>query len=98
MCACTALLLVTLTWCPSFPMCSASFKKTFLDIKNFDEVWQFVRGPLYEGLYPNKWYNREPYAGAVLRTAAGSVCPGSLSLSLSLSIYLSISQPGGVTR
>ncbi len=53
----------------SLPVCardcgagySASFKKTYGDIKNFDETWQFIKGPLFDGLYQNKWYNGEAY-------------------------------------
>ncbi len=34
---------------------SVSYKKTFNDIGNAAEFWQWVEGPFYQGLYPSTW-------------------------------------------
>lgn len=37
------------------------FKRTFKDIGNYEEFWQFMEGPLYGGVYVDKWYNGDEY-------------------------------------
>jgi hypothetical protein len=38
---------------------SASFKKNWNDIMTFGELWDWLEGPLYNGLYNDKWYNHK---------------------------------------
>ena len=41
----------------------AQYKKTFLDVSGFDDAWSFIDGVLYPGLYPDAWYNSDPFDG-----------------------------------
>ena len=37
------------------------FKRTFPDIGNYEEFWQFLEGPLHGGIFVDSWYNGEKY-------------------------------------
>lgn len=47
---------------PHPPRAAFSFKKNFFDISNFEELSDWMTGPLHAGLYPDTWYNGEPFA------------------------------------
>ena len=47
-------------------------KKSFHDIMTFDELWQFLEGPLISGLYWTDWYNGDPFTS----TTAGLALNG----------------------
>ena len=36
---------------------SANFKKNWNDIMSFEELWDWIDGPLTNGLYQDTWYN-----------------------------------------
>ena len=36
---------------------NANFKKNWNDIMNFEELWEWIEGPLMNGLYKDTWYN-----------------------------------------
>jgi len=37
------------------------YVKTYLDISEYSDIWQFLEGPLIQTLYPSRWYNGVPY-------------------------------------
>ncbi len=42
---------------------SSSYQKTFFDVSTFQEVFDYLEGPFYQGLYPNKFYNNQSFDG-----------------------------------
>jgi hypothetical protein len=43
-------------------LCSANYYKTFADIGQVEEVWDFLTGPFAEAMYPNAWSVLSPVA------------------------------------
>ena len=41
---------------------SSTFKKTFFDVGSFDDLWSYIEGPLFNGLYPDHWYNGDAFS------------------------------------
>jgi hypothetical protein len=67
---------------PPPPAHSSTYKKTFFDVSSFDDLWDYIEGPLYSGLYPDEWYNGQAYdctCGVGLFDSVGRPRSGSLS-------------------
>eukprot|EP00003_Mantamonas_plastica_P003023 TRINITY_DN1243_c0_g1_i5.p2 TRINITY_DN1243_c0_g1~~TRINITY_DN1243_c0_g1_i5.p2 ORF type:complete len:191 (-),score=59.04 TRINITY_DN1243_c0_g1_i5:40-612(-) len=39
----------------------ASFLRSFLDVKNMEEIWNWIEGPLVSQITVNEWYNGQTY-------------------------------------
>ena len=39
----------------------ATYKKNFFEVMTMEEMWTWLKGPLYNGAYPDEWYNGVPY-------------------------------------
>ena len=59
-------------WFPSF--FSANYKKNFHEIMTMGELWTFIQGPVFEGLYPLEWYNGRNYTGECTETCRPRLC------------------------
>lgn len=35
----------------------ATYKKNFFEVMTMEEMWTWLKGPLYNGAYPDEWYN-----------------------------------------
>lgn len=40
----------------------AQFKKNFHEINTLDDIWEFLNGPVLNGLFPTEWYNGKEFA------------------------------------
>lgn len=44
-----------LATCAAAPYQTHRYKKNFDEIMTMEETWQWLQGPLYNGLYPDEW-------------------------------------------
>lgn len=38
-----------------------NYKKNFEELRSMDDVWEWIEGPMYNGLYNTEWYNGDAY-------------------------------------
>ena len=84
---------VTIVRLPTLAHPSATFKKTFFDVSSFDDLWDYIEGPLYNGLYPDEWYNGQAYdctCGVGLFDSVGRPHSASLSFCLCSALILAL--------
>lgn len=41
----------------------STYKKNFWEIMTYEEYWEWLKGPVFDGMYPDQWYNGDLFNG-----------------------------------